>query len=173
MIKIFKYLSRLYLQLKPVFIGWDSFIHSSIQLWEEFYIQWIVRGTNKLVVYYDSLVSDSLENTLKTIAKFLHFQWNEHRFGCIQKHNGNPQSNPNCLSKGLLNITSKQFISYATNCWTATENCTFNIYAKKHIIWINSAIRNVQRAIEIHGLDPSIMSKYKNKNVLVSVCSGI
>ena len=158
--------------ITTIILGWDSSIHSSIQLWEDFYIQWIARGTNTLVVYYESMVSDSLESRLKNITKFLNFQWNKHRLGCILKNMGKPQLNDNCLPKGLFNITSEQFISYSKNCGTTTEKCTFRIYAKKHTIWINSAIRNVQGAIEIYGLEPSIMSKYKNKNVLISVCSG-
>ena len=157
--------------ITTIILGWDSSIHSSIQLWEDFYIQWIARGTNTLVVYYESMVSDSLESRLKNITKFLNLQWNKHRLRCILKHMGKAQLNDNCLPKGLLNITSKQFISYSKNCETTTEKCTFSIYATKHVIWINSAISNVQRAIETSGLKPSIMSKYKNKNVIISVCN--
>ena len=154
------------------FVGWNSFIHSSIQLWEAFYIQWIKNGKNTLVVYYDNLVKESLEDTLQNITQFLHFQWNKHRIRCIFKHDiDTHQTNDTCLPKGLLDIASKQFISHSVNCGSAAEKCTFNIYAKKHIIWINSAIRNVQQEIKNHGVDSSVMSNYKNKNILLSVCN--
>ena len=153
-------------------IGWDSFIHSSIQIWEYFYIQWIRHGKNTLVVFYDSLASDSFEDTLKTITKFLNFQWSKHRLGCILKYDNHPfQTNDTCLPKGHLDITSKHVNSYLTNCKTSREKCQFHIYTKKHIIWINSAIRNVQREIRDHGIDASLMSNYKDKNISLSICT--
>ena len=153
-------------------IGWDSFIHSSVQLWEDFYIQWIRHGKNILVIFYDSLASNSFENTLRTIAKFLNFRWSKHRLGCILKHNVKPfQTNDTCLPKGLLDIKSKHVNSYPTNCATSREKCKFHIYTKKHIIWINSAIRNVQREIRKHGIDPSLLSNNTKKNISLSICT--
>lgn len=164
---------RITFMISNVFLDWDSFVHSSVQLWEDFYIQWIRNGKDTLVIYYDSLSSDLLENTLKNITRFLHLQWNDHRVRCTFKHSNNKLKKHNtCFPKGHLDIKSKEFMSHSTNCGsTSSVNCEFNIYTKRHMIWINSAIENVQREIEKRGLDSSLMPNYKNTNVSLSICT--
>ena len=164
---------RITFMISNVFLDWDSFVHSSVQLWEDFYIQWIRNGKDTLVIYYDSLSSDLLENTLKNITRFLHLQWNDHRVRCTFKHSNNKRQKHNtCFPKGHLDINSKEFMSHSTNCGsTSSVNCEFNIYTKRHMIWINSAIENVQREIEKRGLDSSLMPNYKNTNVSLSICT--
>ena len=155
--------------ISNVFLDWDSFVHSSVQSWEDFYIQWIKNGKDTLLIYYDSLSSDLLENTLKNITRFLHLQWNDHRVRCTFKHSNNKRQKHNtCFPKGHLDINSKEFMSHSTNCGTSSE---FNIYTQRHMIWINSAIENVQREIEKRGLDSSLMPNYKNTNVSLSICT--
>ena len=163
---------RITLIISNVFLDWDSFVHSSVQSWEDFYIQWIKNGKDTLVIYYDSLSIDLLENTLKNITQFLHLQWNDDRVRCTFKHiNNELQKNNTCFPKGHLDIKSMEFMSHSTNCGTSSVNCKFNIYTKRHIIWINSAIENVQREIEKRGLDSSLMSNYKNTNISLSICT--
>lgn len=160
--------------ISNVFLDWDSFVHSSVQLWEDFYIQWIKNGKDTLLIYYDELLSsDLLENTLKNITHFLHMQWNDHRVWCTFKHinKSNLLKNSTCFPKGHLDIKSKEFISHSTNCGASSVNCEFNIYTKRHIIWINSAIENVQREIEKRGLDSSLMPNYKHTNISLSICT--
>ena len=104
---------------------------------------------------------------------FLDFEWNEQRMRCLSKHNkGKFQRKKACLDKGHLDLKSVRLNVVQTNNIHEGANSTdsFDVYTKKHVIWINSAIRKVKHEIERRGLDSSYISNYKNQNVRINIC---
>ena len=142
-------------------------------MWEDFYLRWLRSARNILLVYYESLTAGFVEQNLKEITTFLDFEWNEQRMKCLSKHNkGKFQRKKACLDKGHLDLKSVRLNVIQTNNIHDGANSTnsFDVYTKKHVIWINSAIRKVKHEIERRGLDSSYISNYKNQNVRINIC---
>ena len=47
------------------FLDWENFVRISIQLWEQFYIEWLTNGQNILVVFYEAFTKEN--NLIPTI----------------------------------------------------------------------------------------------------------
>ena len=125
---------------------WDKFIHQSIQQWEDFYIQWILNEKNIFVIYPDSLVDDLRNTTLKNLANFMSFKLNELRLNCVLKQIEDtfPRKKEN-PETDHLDMTPKKLITSLRNSCVSNQICALDIYSKKHLIWINSSIRNVKK----------------------------
>ena len=67
----------------PYGIDWESFIHISIQHWDNFYMWWIREGKNIFVIYPNSFFDGMAKDTLKKLAHYTNFEWNETRLNCI------------------------------------------------------------------------------------------
>ena len=72
--------------------------------------------------------------------------------------------------KDHFDMKSKQFIASKTNSCSPNETAKWNIYDKKHLIWINSAIRNVKYEIEKRGIDSSFLSNYIIRKWSIYIC---
>ena len=125
-------------------------------MWENFYLEWLTKGQNILVVYYEDLVkTDSLMPTIRKMMTFMNFTIDEDRLNCVSKHGekGSFYQAVKCVRKR-----------------PSDENIDY-IYSKKHIKWINSAIRKVNRAIKDRGFDDTHLRTYENTNVKLNYCN--
>ena len=120
-----------------------------------------------MVIHYETLTSEGLEGlekTLKAIVKFLNFDWDTERFKCLLNDNeGQFHRKKTCIEKGSLDLTSS-----GLNLENGKH--TMDIYQKKHITWINSAISKVQLSMKARSIDSTHLSKYRNSNVKIVVC---
>ena len=127
-----------------------------------------------MVIHYETLTSEEnvkstrfterLEKTLKAIVKFLNFDWDTERFKCLLNDNeGQFHRKKTCIEKGSLDLTSS-----GLNLENGKH--TMDIYQKKHISWINSAISKVQLSMKARSIDSTHLSKYRNSNVKIVVC---
>ena len=124
-------------------------------MWENFYLEWLTKGQNILVVYYEDLVkTDSLMPTIRKMMTFMNFTIDEDRLNCVSKFGvkGNFYQAVRCVRKRPND-----------------ENVDY-IYSKKHVKWINSAIRKVNRAIKDRGFDDTHLRTYENTNVKLNYC---
>ena len=159
------------------FIEWDSAVHNAIQIWEDFYLRWLRAGKNILLVYYESLTEGFIEMSLRSVTSFLDVEWDDLRMKCISKYNkgnGNKtkKRKKGCINRGRLDSESIQLNTQTNNINNGANNTnSFNIYTKKHVTWINSAIKNVKHEIERRGLDSSYISNYEGQNVRVTICA--
>ena len=140
-------------------MGWDwtnNWILKTIQYWEQFYINWIRNGKKILVIYSENFEDGLFKNTLKKITDFLNFDWNEQRLNCVLKRKKDRfhQRKPS-FTKGHSHTNFTAFIASKINYCATNETYTWNIYSKKHFIWINSAIRKVKHELKKRGLDSS------------------
>ena len=151
---------------------WDRFVHSIIQHWEYFYIRWITNAKNILVIYFDDLTSGLTENALKKAIQFLNFQVHEHRLNCVLQHReDNFKEETAFLNRNVLEPRYTNF--RATNTCISNELHTFNMYTKTHVVWINSAIRNIKHELKKRGFDASRLSDYENSNLKINICPEI
>ena len=127
-----------------------------------------------MVIHYETLISEEnvkstrfsegIEKTLKAIVKFPNFNWDTERFKCLLNDNeGQFHRKKTCIEKGSLDLTSS-----GLNLDNGQH--TMDIYQKKHITWINSAISNVQLSMKTRSIDSTHLSKYRNSNVKIVVC---
>ena len=108
--------------------------------------------------------SEDFQKVLRIIVKFLNFEWNTERFKCLLNDGeGQFHRKKTCIDKGSLDFDS-------INLDLANGQNTMDIYQKKHIRWINSAIRKVQLAMSERSIDSTPLSKYKNDNVNIVFC---
>ena len=154
--------------------GWDwdnSFVSREIQYWEQFYLNWIRHGKGMLVLYPDNFASDLIRNTLKKIANFMSFEWNDRRVDCALKRDRErfPQKQGS-YEKTKPKRKLKRFIASKMNSCSPNETYKWNIYKRKHFIWINSAIRNVKRELQNRGFDSTFISDYEMKHFMIYVC---
>ena len=142
-----------------LFSDWNNFLHISIQLWEKFYIDWLSSGKNILVVFYEDLLKEDIFiPTIERMVRFMNFTIDKERLNCVSKHRkGKFFQGAKCIGKRRIQ-----------------DNETFNgyIYSKKHIRWINSAIRKVKKAMEDRGLRGTHMDTYENTNIKLNYCSN-
>ena len=90
---------------------------TSIQIWEAFYLEWIQKGVDILVIHYETLISEEnvkstrfsegLEKTLKKIVKFVNSDLDTERFKCLLNDNeGQFQRKKTCIDNGPLDLTA-------------------------------------------------------------------
>ena len=119
-------------------------------------MDWLIKGRNILMVYYEKLKTDQLKSTLTGIASFLNHTIDNKRMECLLKHSRDLQRNKKCITtfeKERINFENKY------------------IYSRKHIRWINSAIKAVSRKVKSRGFDSSHLLSYQNTNVKLRYCS--
>ena len=137
-------------------IDWDNFVWIAIRSWEQFYLDWLTEGRELMLIYYEKLISDELKSTLVDTILSMNLTIDSERLECAIKHSeGIFPRIEKCLSK-----ESKK------------QKCNENeyIYSRKHIMWVNAAIRKVRRKVKKRGLDTSSISKYENTNIKLKYC---
>ena len=139
------------------FSDWDNFVLSSIQLWKNYYLNWIGEGNQILIVYYDDLKSpEKLKASLKNIITFMNFTIDEERLDCVLKH---PEG-----------VFHRKESCYDRNTKPKNIQTDF-IYSNQQISLINSAIKQVNKAMRNRGLKSSHLPSYENTNVKLKYCS--
>ena len=167
-------------------IDWDTFVHAAVQAWENLYIQWLKKENRILIIFYGDLLHGSLQTLLTDIGNFLGIAYTKKRMRCLLKHREGlnairrkPNCHPNDLfirGHGISTCSNiKQKINQ-TKCnvhqlYSSKESCTLEIYNKKHIRWINSAIRKVKHSIAVRGIIWPGSFQYENTQVIINVCS--
>ena len=140
---------------------------STIQLWENLYLQWINLGERILLVQYENLSSDLRSKTLKDICNFLDFNLNEERLKCVLGHTKDTKRRSvfrrkrKCFNDKMTTNSGKRNINQSTSD---------NIFTKSHRIWINSAIRNVHQSLFRRGLVSSSITEYKDTIIKLNDC---
>ena len=152
--------------LLTLILEWDNFVRITINRWEQFYMHWLTKGNNIMMVYYEKLKTCQLESTLKDIALFMNHDIEPNRLKCVMKHLPDFKKTDKCIfmskrMKYRKQIKSKYFDYFETK----------NIYTRQHIIWINSAIRAVSKKAESRGFDSQHLLSYQNTNRKVKYCS--
>ena len=107
------------------------------------------------MVYYEKLKTDQLNATLMDIAMFLNHTIDNKRLNCFNKHARDFQRDEKCI------ITSE------------TERRNFEnkfVFSRKHIIWVNSAIRAVSKQAKNRGFDSLHLLSYQNTNLKLKYC---
>ena len=148
-------------------------MHASIQLWEDLYLNWLVKSSNILLIHYEDLKDAHFRReTLQEIGNFLGFEANNERLKCVLRHSYTKfqRKETKCLgNKGLeRNKTNLSLFEDKDSHITTKE-----IFETKHKIWINSAINRVYIALVMKfGLrsKDSRLLKYKNSIVKVHIC---
>ena len=167
-----------YLQISEIMsmfflTDWDRFVHASIQLWEDLYLNWLVKSSNILLIHYEDLKDAHFRReTLQEIGNFLGFEVNNERLECVLSH---PYTKFQRKKKKCLG--DKRLERNKTNPMTFKDKdrhrTTKEIFETKHKIWINSAIQSVYTALVMKfGLrsKDNRLLKYKNSIVKVHIC---
>ena len=126
------------------------------------------------MIYYEDLIAEEnapitsfperLEKNLKEIIKFIDFEWDTGRFKCLLNDNeGKFHRMKRCIDNSSLDLTSSR-LNFDN------RNATMDIYQKKHIAWINSAISSVQQAIKKRNIESTCLSEYKGNHVKIVIC---
>ena len=118
-------------------------------------MDWIIEGKNVMMLYYEKLESEQLNSTLTQIASFLNHTVDNKRADCFIKHLRDSQRREKCI------ITSEKNQRSFENKY---------IYSRKHIIWINSAIRTVSKAAKNRDFDSLHLLSYQNTNLKLKYC---
>ena len=120
-------------------------------------MDWLTEATHIMLIYYEKLRSDELKSALSDTIAFMNMSIDNNRLDCTIKHSLEcfPRKK-RCIRKEDV---KPKFI----------EN--EKIYSRKHIIWINSAIRTVRSKVKELGLDTSYMTNYENTIVKIKYCS--
>ena len=120
-------------------------------------MDWLTEATHIMPIYYEQLQSDKLKFALSDTVAFMNMTIDNSRLDCTIKHSqGSFPRKEKCIKKE--DIKPK-----------CIEN--ENIYSRKHIIWINYAIRTVRSKVKKLGLDTSYMKNYENTIVNIKYCS--
>ena len=137
-------------------LEWDNFVHILIQLWENLYLDWLTKGKNILVVFYeDFLEEETFIPTIERMVKFMNFTIDIGRLECVSKHRkGKFYQSVKCIQK---------------RDQSENENVEY-MYSKKHVRWINSAIRKVKNAMKDRGIDATKMNTYENTKIKLNYC---
>ena len=105
------------------------------------------------------------------VTKFLGIEWNEKRMNCVLKRNEARNHRRKArYENDRFDMKSKKFIASKTNSCFPNETAKWNIYDKKHFIWINSAIRKVKNELEKRGIDSSFLSNYIIRKWSIYIC---
>ena len=140
---------------------WNDYVHSTIELWENFHTDLIKNGRNLLMVYYEDLQNISLlKKTLTNITRFLNFPQDKKRLKCVLKHTTGmfrrkkrclkEPSDPDGIDYGKLNNTE--------------------IYTVEQKIRIDLAIQNVHSTLTKHGHMSKHTLNYRDTSVKISLC---
>ena len=173
----------------PFIAEWDNFVLTSVQTWENFYLEWLKKENNILLIFYEALKNGSLHSYLSDVSKFLGITYSEQRMRCVLKYNDGRnifRRLQNCHKNDLLgnehevkklqNVIQHSSINQSKctgqKCHVSNESLTLYIYTKKHFRWINSAIRNVKRAIKERDIVWPSVIQYEDTPVRISVCSN-
>ena len=120
-------------------------------------MDWLTEATHIMLIYYEKLRSNEVKSTLSDAIAFMNITIDNNRLDCTIKHfTGSFPRKEKCIKKE--DIKQKRI-----------EN--ESIYSRKHIIWINSAIRTLRRKLKKLGLDTSYMKNYENTIVYIKYCS--
>ena len=167
-------------------IDWDTFVLAAVQAWENLYIQWLKKENRILIIFYGDLLHGSLQTLLTDIGNFLGIPYTKKRMRCLLKHREGlnairrkPKCHPNDLFTSEHGISTSSNIKQKINqtkcnvhqLYSSKESCTLEIYNKKHIRWINSAIRKVKHSIAVRGIIWPGSFQYENTQVIINVCS--
>ena len=147
-------------------LGWDNFVQSSIQAWNEFYVKWIRHGKRIFFMSYEELENDDkLSNLMERISNFLNFEVNHERIACTIKYKQETfRRDKKCYK--YENIEDKDHTKMLV------KDSRFSVFSKKHNRWINSAIQNVEKEMKKKSLDYySILSSYKSTKISVDICN--
>ena len=111
-----------------------------------------------MIVYYEDLIKpENLEPSIEKIVNFMNFTIQNERLSCVSKHRkGKFYQNGKCIQKEQKLLC---------------DGIEF-VYSKKQVKWINSAIRNVRKAMKKRGLDDSHLRTYENSNVKLNYCNN-
>ena len=141
---------------------WTGFVLSTIQLWENLYIQWIEKGMRLMLVPYENLTNNLKLKTLKDICHFLNFKLDKVRLRCVLAHKEDRFERKNkCIKDNQSQTNSQQKKNVTKN---------ENIFTRSHRIWINSAIRKVYRASSKRGLATFSLSNYEDTIIKIPSC---
>ena len=103
------------------------------------------------------------EKTLIDICAFLNFELNDARLKCVLGYEDDRfRRMKKCLQHKLTenDLNSKKGSALARN-----------IFTDHHRIWINSAIRKINRAIETRGLTNQGITDYENTPIQLAICT--
>ena len=148
-------------------------MHASIQLWEDLYLNWLVKSSNILLIHYEDLKDAHFRReTLQEIGNFLGFEVNNERLECVLSHPYTKfqRKKKKCLGDKRLERNKTNPITFKDKDRYRT---TKEIFETKHKIWINSAIQSVYTALVMKfGLrsKDNRLLKYKNSIVKVHIC---
>ena len=148
-------------------------MHASIQLWEDLYLNWLVKSSNILLIHYEDLKDAHFRReTLQEIGNFLGFEVNNERLECVLSHPYTKfqRKKKKCLGDKRLERNKTNPITFKDK---DRHRTTKEIFETKHKIWINSAIQSVYTALVMKfGLrsKDNRLLKYKNSIVRVNTC---
>ena len=119
-------------------------------------MDWLTEASHIMLIYYEALLSDELESTLRNTVSFMNMTIDNNRLNCTIKHSkGSFRQKEKCIKKEESKPKCNEYV---------------NIYSKKNTIWINSKIRTVRRKVKKIGLDTSYMKSYENTIVKLKYC---
>ena len=148
-------------------------MHASIQLWEDLYLNWLVKSSNILLIHCEDLKDPHFRReTLQEIGNFLGFEVNNERLECVLSHPYTKfqRKKKKCLGDKRLERNKTNPITFKDK---DRHRTTKEIFETKHKIWINSAIQSVYTALVMKfGLrsKDNRLLKYKNSIVKVHIC---
>ena len=148
-------------------------MHASIQLWEDLYLNWLVKSSNILLIHYEDLKDAHFRReTLQEIGNFLGFEVNNERLECVLSHPYTKfqRKKKKCLGDKRLERNKTNPITFKDK---DRHRTTKEIFETKHKIWIHSAIQSVYTALVMKfGLrsKDNRLLKYKNSIVKVHIC---
>ena len=142
-----------------IFISdWNTFVRTSIQSWKDFYLKWIMKGEDILIIYYEDLKDPvKLKYNLINIGNFLEktnkMQIDTERLKCV------------------LNHPDGKF-RRKTPCFTKPKNInTSFIYSNHQKVFINKAIKQVNEEIRKRGIEYPALPSYEDTNIKLTYCS--
>ena len=139
-------------------LDWDKFLNTVIDLWERFYLQWILEGDRIQIVYYENLRNKNLKSTLVDIGKYLDFGIDEERLKCVKNHD-----------EGYFH-REKTCFDMDTKPKDSTSDF---VYSNRQISLINSAIQRVNEAIKRRGFNSFHMQSYMGTNFKLNYCKPL
>ena len=138
--------------------------------WEEFHLKWLEEGSDIMVIVFESLTKDSLNETLRDISTFLNFTFDENRIDCTARHSeGRFHRKQRCIRQKptVLKKIQGEDTSLSNTDYPSDLN---DIFTEKQKAKINLAIRNVNNAILERGLTPLPISDYENTVISLNLC---
>ena len=117
------------------------------------------------MLYEELENDDKLLNLMERISKFLNFEVNTERIACTIKY----KQDTFRREKKCYNYDDVEDEEYAK---ILVKDKKFSVFGKKHNVWINSAIQNVEKEMKSKSLDYyPLLSTYKNTKISVDICN--